>query len=153
MLGATLLVGCEFKMEMITLSMWKGFPEINSWRGLACLLVFSATSTKSVITLYWEVQWEFGLLYWKINFKSVPSSPMELQILRERTVVAKSLCRSERHPNSSKQGFKVRFSWSGSIWSKHDMPVYFLLFASSKCSCTILFTYILKYNNQCRIFR
>jgi hypothetical protein len=37
-------------------------------------LTICATSTKSVITLYWEVQWTCGLWHWKVHFKHVPSS-------------------------------------------------------------------------------
>jgi hypothetical protein len=54
--------------------MWNDSPEINSRGGLAWLLTFYAASTKSVITLYWKVQWTCGFLHCKVDFKHVPSS-------------------------------------------------------------------------------
>jgi hypothetical protein len=68
------LYGCEFEMEMKRLSMWKDSTEINSRRGLVWLLTFCATSTKSVITLYCEVQWTWSFLHWNVDFKAAPSS-------------------------------------------------------------------------------
>jgi hypothetical protein len=49
--------------------MLKGSPEINSRGGLTWLLTFCAPSTKSVTTIYWEVQWTCSFLHWKVDFK------------------------------------------------------------------------------------
>jgi hypothetical protein len=132
----------------------KGSPEINSRGALAWLLTFYAASTKSVITLYWEVQWTCGLFHWKVDFKTVPWSTHAAPKLSGFKSYDQIIMKVRTCPNWC---VRTCLNWLSELnLLVHPLSelihLVLLLCFISVYSCTTPLTYIPKYN-QCRTFR